>query len=73
MTAVELEALLRYVALPPLTLALRERYLKVPRHDPAAAAIVVAEELAIVDRARARLLRAAVASRWCRRPITTTR
>ena len=47
MTAAELEALLR-VALPPLKLALRERYLKVRRFDPDAAA-VAAEELAIVD------------------------
>jgi hypothetical protein len=53
MTGAELEALLR-IALPPLTLALRERYLRLPRRDPAAAAIV-AEELAIVDRRRARL------------------
>ena len=55
MTADELEALLR-VALPPLKLALRVRYLKVRRFDPDAAA-VAAEELAIVDRIRVRLVR----------------
>src|SRR5258708_14624505 len=46
--AARLEALLR-VALPPLRLALRERYLVVRRHDPAAA-VVAAEELATVER-----------------------
>jgi hypothetical protein len=55
MTAAELEALLR-VALPPLNLALHERYLKVYCLDPDAAA-VAAEELAIVDRIRVRLVR----------------
>ena len=55
MTGAGLEALLR-IALPPLTLALRERYLKVPRRDPAAA-VVIAEELAAVERRRARLVR----------------
>jgi hypothetical protein len=51
----ELEALLR-MALPPLKLALREQYLRLPRRDPAAAA-VVAEELAAVERHCARLAR----------------
>jgi len=55
LTADELEALLR-VALPPLNLALRERYLKVRRLDPDAAA-AAAEELAIVARIRVRLVR----------------
>ena len=55
MTADELEALLR-VALPPLNLALLERYLKVRRLDPDAAA-AAAEELAIVARIRVRLVR----------------
>ena len=50
-----LEALLR-IALPPLRLALRERYLVVRRRDPAAA-IVAAEEVATVERIRARLAR----------------
>jgi len=50
-----LEALLR-VALPPLRLALRERYLVVRRRDPAAA-IVAAEEVATVERIRTRLAR----------------
>jgi len=49
------EALLR-IALPPLNLALRERYLRVPRRDPVAAA-AAAEELATVERIRARLAR----------------
>ena len=52
----QLEALLRYVALPLLRLALRERYLRLPRRDPAAA-VIVAEELAAVERRRARLAR----------------
>ena len=56
MTAAELEALLRYVALPPLTLALRARYLRRPRVDSIASA-VAAEELAAVERRRARLAR----------------
>jgi len=56
MTAAELEALLRYVALPPLKLALRERYLRLPRRDPAAA-VVIAEELAAIERRLARLTR----------------
>ena len=47
------EALL-WIALPPLKLALRERYLVVRRQDPTAA-VVAAEELAIVERIRARL------------------
>ena len=51
----ELETLLR-VALPPLRLALRERYLVVRRRDPAAA-IVAAEEVATVERIRTRLAR----------------
>ena len=55
MTPAALEALLR-VALPPLRLALRERYLVVRRRDPAAA-VVAAEELAAVERIRARLAR----------------
>jgi hypothetical protein len=55
MTAAELAALFR-VALPPLNLALRERYLKVRRLDRDAAA-VAAEELAIVARIRVRLVR----------------
>jgi hypothetical protein len=55
MTPAAFEALLR-IALPPLNLALRERYLKVSRLDPDAAA-VAAEELAIVDRIRVRLVR----------------
>jgi len=50
-----LEALLR-IALPPLRLALRERYLVVRREDAAAAA-VAAEELATVDRIRAGVAR----------------
>ena len=50
-----LEALLR-IALPPLRLALRERYLVVRRRDPAAA-IVAAEEVATVERIRTRLAR----------------
>jgi len=55
MTAAALEALLR-IALPPLRLALRERYLVVCRRDPAAA-VVAAEELATLERIRARLAR----------------
>jgi hypothetical protein len=50
-----LEALLR-IALPPLRLALRERYLVVRRQDPTAA-VVAAEELAAVERVRVRLAR----------------
>jgi len=50
-----LEALLR-VAPPPLRLALGERYLVVRRQDPTAA-IVAAEEMATVERIRARLAR----------------
>jgi hypothetical protein len=49
------EALL-WIALPPLKLALRERYLQVRRRD-AGATTVAAEELAIVERIRARLAR----------------
>jgi hypothetical protein len=41
---------------PPLRLALRERYLRVRRRDPVAAT-VAAEELATVERIRARLVR----------------
>jgi hypothetical protein len=52
LTAAQLEALLR-IALPPLRLALRERYLKVHRRDPMAAA----DELAAVERRRARVAR----------------
>jgi len=48
-----LEALLR-IALPPLALALRERYLVVRRREPGAA-LVAAEELATVQRIRVRL------------------
>jgi len=55
MMAADLEALLR-VALPPLKLARRERYLKVRRCDPVAAT-VAAEELATVERVRGRLAR----------------
>ena len=55
MTPAALEAFLR-VALPPLRLALRERYLVVCRRDPAAA-VVAAEEMATVERIRARLAR----------------
>ena len=47
------EALL-WIALPRLKLALRERYLQIRRRDPAAS-VVAAEELAIVERIRARL------------------
>ena len=53
MTPAAFEALLR-IALPPLKLALRERYLVVRRQDPAAA-VVAAEELATVERIRVRL------------------
>jgi len=55
MTPAALEALLR-LALPPLKLALRERYLVVRRRDPAAAVVAV-EELATVERIRVRLAR----------------
>jgi hypothetical protein len=55
MTPAAFEAILR-IALPPLRLALRERYLIVCRQDPTAA-IVAAEELATVERIRARLAR----------------
>jgi hypothetical protein len=55
MTPDALEALLR-IAVPPLKLALRERCLVVRRRDPTAA-IVAAENLATVDRVRARLAR----------------
>ena len=48
MTAAEIEALLG-IGLPPLKLALRERYLRLPSPDPAAAA-VAADELAAVQR-----------------------
>jgi hypothetical protein len=46
MTGAELEALLR-TALPPLTLALRERFLKERRFDPVAAAV---EDVATAER-----------------------
>lgn len=55
MTAAELEALLR-IALPPLKLALREGYLRLPRPNPIAAAIVI-DELATAERIRGRLAR----------------
>jgi hypothetical protein len=60
MTPAVLETLLR-IALPPLRLALRERvlrvrYLQVRRRDRVAA-LVAAEELATVERLRARLAR----------------
>jgi hypothetical protein len=55
MTPAALEAFLR-VALPPLKLALRERFLQVRRQDPAAA-LVAAEELAAVERIRVRVAR----------------
>jgi hypothetical protein len=54
MTAAELEVPLHVAQ--PLKLALRERYLKVRRLDPDAAA-VAAEELAIVDCIPVRLVR----------------
>jgi len=56
MTSKEFERLLLYVALPPLKIALRERYLTVRRGDPLSAA-VAAEELATVGRIRACLAR----------------
>jgi hypothetical protein len=46
MTGAELEALLR-TALPPLTLALRDRFLKERRFDPVAAAV---EDVATAER-----------------------
>ena len=55
MTPAALDALLQ-VALPPLVLALRIRYLELRRRDPAAA-VVAGEELATVERIRARLAR----------------
>ena len=55
MRAADLETVFR-IALPPLRLALRERYLKVRRLDPIALRVAV-EELATVDRIRARLAR----------------
>ena len=55
MTPAGLETLLR-VALPPLKLALRARYLEERRQDPAAVT-VAAEELAAVERIRALLAR----------------
>jgi len=51
----DLETVFR-IALPPLRLALRERYLKVRRLDPIAVRVAV-EELATVERIRARLAR----------------
>jgi hypothetical protein len=61
MTHVALEGLFRF-ALPPLRLALRgwalhERYLHARRHRDPVAALVAAEELAAVERVRARLAR----------------
>jgi hypothetical protein len=56
MTEFELEHLLRFVALPPLALALRERHLVGRHHDPAARGVVV-DGLAAVARIRARLAR----------------
>jgi hypothetical protein len=56
MTSIEIEPLLRYVALAALKLGLRKRYLRESGHDPEAA-LVAAEELAIVDRIRVRLVR----------------
>jgi hypothetical protein len=47
---------LRLIALPPLRLALRERYRVVRRRDQIAAT-VAAEELATVERIRGRLAR----------------
>jgi hypothetical protein len=44
------------IALPPLRLALRERYLRIRRQDPIALRVAV-EELATVERIRARLAR----------------
>jgi hypothetical protein len=55
MRAADLEAMFR-IALPPLRLALRERYLKVRRVDPIALRVAV-EELAAVERIRALLAR----------------
>jgi len=55
MRAGDLETVFR-IALPPLRLALRERYLKVRRFDPIALRAAV-EELATVKRIRARLAR----------------
>jgi len=55
MSDADLEALFR-TALLPLKLALRERYLRIRRHDPAAA-VVAGEELATAERIRARLAR----------------
>ena len=55
MRAADLETVFR-IALPPLRLALRERYLKVRRRDPMALRVAV-EELAAVERIRARLAR----------------
>jgi len=55
MRATDLETVFR-IALPPVRLALRERYLKVRRVDPIALR-VAAEELASVERIRARLAR----------------
>jgi len=55
MRAADLETVFR-IALPPLRLAQRERYLKVRRRDPIALRVAV-EELATVERIRARLAR----------------
>ena len=55
MRAADLETVFR-IALPPLRLALRERYLKVRRRDPIALRVAV-EEFATVERIRVRLAR----------------
>jgi len=55
MRAADLETVF-LIALPPLRLALRERYLKVRRLDPIAVRVAV-EELAAVELIRARLAR----------------
>ena len=55
MRAADLETVFR-IALPPLRLAQRERYLKVRRLAPIALR-VAAEELATVERIRRRLAR----------------
>jgi hypothetical protein len=52
----QLERFLLRVALPPLKLALHERYLTVRRVDPIALRVAV-EDVAIVERIRARLAR----------------
>ena len=49
MTPAALEALVLPIALPPLKVARRERYLEMHRRDPAAV-VVAAEELATIAR-----------------------